>query len=117
MSPGAAGVLVTPSAPMSGISRTVVLGPAERLELELTGGRPALELDGAPGGRCGPGDELRVTVQPDAGLLVRIDDSCAAERSRVKLSLLDLPVLPEELVELVPADLRRHQPGGASQPT
>ena len=114
MSPGAEGVLVTPSAPLNGISRTVLVGPDERLQLELTGGRPALELDGVPSGECSAGDELRVTVRRDAGLLVRIDDSPAAARSRVKLSLLDLPVLPEELVELVPEDLRRQQPGGAS---
>jgi NAD+ kinase len=115
MSPGAEGILVTPSAPMTGISRTVVVGPAEPLQLELTAGRPALELDGVPSGQCAAGDELQVSLQPDAGLLVRIEDSLAAERSRVKLSLLDLPVLPEELVELVPEELRRHQPGGASE--
>jgi NAD+ kinase len=115
MSPGAEGILVTPSAPMAGISRTVVVGPAEPLRLELTGGRPALELDGIAGRQVAAGDVLDVTVQRDAGLLVRIDDSRAAERSRVKLSLLDLPVLPEELVELVPEGLRRQQPGGASE--
>ncbi|WP_448613677.1 NAD(+)/NADH kinase [Modestobacter sp. URMC 112] len=114
MSPGAEGILVTPSAPLNGISRTVLVGADEPLQLELTGGRPALELDGVPSGECSAGDELRVTVRRDAGLLVRIDDSPAAARSRVKLSLLDLPVLPEELVELVPEDLRRQQPGGAS---
>ena len=115
MSPGAEGVLVTPSASMRGINRTLVIGPAEGLRLELTAGRPALELDGVSSGECSAGDELSVTLQPDAGLLVRIDDSLAAERSRVKLSLLDLPVLPEELVELVPEELRRRQPGGASE--
>jgi NAD+ kinase len=51
-----------------------------------------------------------VTVQPDAGLLVRIDDSLAAERSRVKLSLRDLPVLPEELVELCPRSCAASSP-------
>ena len=114
MSPGAEGVLVTPAAPMTGIARTVVVGPAEPLQLELTGGRPALELDGVISGQCATGDVLDLAVQRDAGLLVRIDDSRAAERSRLKLSLLDLPVLPEELVELVPEELRRQQPGGAS---
>jgi NAD+ kinase len=115
MSPGAEGILVTPAAPMTGIARTVLVGPAEPLQLELTGGRPALELDGVVSGHCGTGDVLDVTVRREAGLLVRIDDSRAAERSRLKLSLLDLPVLPEELVELVPEELRRQQPGGASR--
>ena len=111
MSPGAAGVLVTPSAPMSGISRTVLVGPAEPLQLEISGGRPAMEIDGIWSGECGVGDVVTVVSRPDAGLLVRIDDSRAADRSRVKLSLLDLPLLPDELVELVPDDLRpRHAP-------
>ncbi|MEU2349510.1 NAD(+)/NADH kinase [Modestobacter sp. NPDC049651] len=119
MSPGAAGVLVTPSAPLNGIDRTVVLGPGEPLRLEIppNGGRPALEVDGLVRGRLGPGDELHVTSRADAGLLVRLDGSVAADRSRVKLSLLDLPVLPEELVELVPEELRRRSPGGASEPS
>jgi len=113
MSPGAEGVLVTPSAPMSGISRTVMVGPAEPLSLEITGGRPAMEIDGVHSGQCSAGDVLGVTTRPDAGLLVRIADSRAAERSRVKLSLLDLPLLPDELVELVPEQLR---PPHAPQP-
>jgi NAD+ kinase len=111
LSPTAQGVLVTPSAPISGISRTVMLGPAEPLMLEITGGRPAMELDGVYSGECGTGDVIEVTTRPDAGLLVRIDDSRTAERRRVKLSLLDLPLLPEELVELVPDDMRPPHPG------
>jgi NAD+ kinase len=98
---------------MSGISRTVVVGPAEPLQLEITGGRPAREVDGILSGQCAVGDVLEITTRPDAGLLVRIADSRAAERSRVKLSLLDLPLLPDELVELVPDDLR---PPHAPQP-
>jgi NAD+ kinase len=113
MSPGAEGVLVTPSAPMSGISRTVMVGPAEPLALEITGGRPAMEIDGVHSGECAVGDVLEVTTRRDAGLLVRIDGSRAADRSRVKLSLLDLPLLPHELVELVPDELR---PPQASDP-
>jgi NAD+ kinase len=111
MSPTAQGVLVTPSAPISGISRTVMLGPTEPLALEITGGRPAMEIDGIWSGECAVGDVVEVTTRPDAGLLVRLDDSRAADRSRVKLSLLDLPLLPEELVELVPDDLRPPHPG------
>ena len=42
---------------------------------------------------------------------MRITDSRAAERSRVKLSLLDLPLLPDELTELVPDELRPPHPG------
>jgi NAD+ kinase len=114
MSPSTEGVLVTPSAPMSGIGRTVLVGPAEPLALEITGGRPAMEIDGIYSGQCAVGDVVEVSTRPDAGLLVRISDSLAAERSRVKLSLLDLPLLPDELVELVPDDLRPpHAPRSA----
>jgi len=110
LSPSVQGVLVTPSAPMTGISRTVMVGPTEPLQLEITGGRPAMEIDGVYSGECAAGDTLEVTTRPDAGLLVRIDDSRAADRSRVKLSLLDLPLLPDELVELVPGELRPPHP-------
>jgi NAD+ kinase len=107
VSPAAAGVLVTPSAPLNGISRSVFLGPAEELLLELTGGSPAVELDGVLAGRLEPGARIEVSLRQDAGRLVRIEGSRAAARSRVKLSLLDLPLLPEDLVELLPPDVRR----------
>jgi NAD+ kinase len=116
MSPTAQGVLVTPSAPISGISRTVMLGPTEPLALEITGGRPAMEIDGVWSGECAVGDVVEVTTRPDAGLLVRLDDSRAADRSRVKLSLLDLPLLPEEMVELVPDEMRPPHPGEVPAP-
>ncbi len=107
VSPGAEGILVTPSAPLNGIARSVLLGPGEPLRLELTGGRPAFELDGVLTGRLDAGEVLEVDWRRDAGLLVRLEGSRAAARSRVKLSLLDLPVLPQELLELVPETLRR----------
>jgi NAD+ kinase len=108
VSPGVEGILVTPSAPLNGIARSVLLGPDEPLRLELTGGRPAFELDGVLVGRLDAGEELEVEWRPDAGRLVRIEGSQAAARSRVKLSLLDLPLLPQELLELPPEHLRRH---------
>jgi NAD+ kinase len=112
VSPGAAGVLVTPSAPLNGIARSLLLGPAERLELQLTAGSPAVELDGVLAGRLEPGAVVEVSLRPDAGRLVRIAGSRAAARSRVKLSLLDLPVLPQELVELLPPGLRSRLENG-----
>jgi len=104
---GASGILVTPSAPLNSISRSVLLGPTEDLSLQLTAGSPAVELDGVLAGRLEPGTSLQVRLRPDAGKLVRIHGPQAAERSRAKLSLLDLPLLPQELVELLPADLRQ----------
>src|SRR4051812_889258 len=106
VSPEVAGVLVTPSAPLNGIARSLLLGPAESLMLELTAGSPAVELDGVLSGRLEPGAVVEVSLRPDAGRLVRIQGSRAAARSRVKLSLLDLPVLPQELVELLPPAMR-----------
>jgi NAD+ kinase len=114
ISPGTEGILVTPSAPLSGIARSVLLGPGEVLSLELTAGRPAFELDGVLTGRLDAGEPVPVEWRPDAGRLVRIDGSRAADRSRVKLSLLDLPLLPQELLELVPEHLRRRLDDGAS---
>ena len=106
VSPGVGGILVTPAAPAQGISRSVLLGAGETLALTITGGRPAMELDGVLTGRRETGEELTVTYRPDAGLLVRIEGSRSAERSRAKLSLLDLPFLPGELVEFLPRDVR-----------
>jgi NAD+ kinase len=112
VSPGAAGVLVTPSAPLNGIARSLLLGPSESLTLELTAGSPAVELDGVLSGRLEPGAVVDVSLRPDAGRLVRIQGSRAAARSRVKLSLLDLPVLPQELVELLPPEMRDRMAAG-----
>jgi NAD+ kinase len=114
VSPGAEGILVTPSAPLNGIARSLLVGPNEPLRLELTRGRPAFELDGVLTGRLDPGAELQVEWRRDAGLLVRIAGSQAAARSRVKLSLLDLPLLPQELAELLPENLRPKTDGTTS---
>jgi NAD+ kinase len=38
--------------------------------------------------------------------VVRLDADTHTARSRVKLSLLDLPLKPDQLLELVPARLR-----------
>src|SRR4051794_41628425 len=112
VSPGAAGVLVTPSAPLNGIARSLLLGPSEPLTLELTAGSPAVELDGGLSGRLEPGALVEGALRPDARRLVRIAGSRAAARSRGKLSLLDLPVLPQELVELLPPGLRSRLENG-----
>jgi NAD+ kinase len=118
VSPGIEGVLVTPAAPMSGISRTLLLAPSEALRLSISAGAPAMEFDGVLGGRLRPGDELEVAYRSGAGQLVRIEGSKSAARSRVKLSLIDLPYLPGELLELLPAEQRarlaaEHGPAGA----
>lgn len=108
LSPSVRGIVVTPSAAMSGISRSLVLGEDDRLRLDLLAeaGEPAVEIDGNPVRAARAGDALDVSVQPDAGLVVRLDPEVHQQRSRVKLSLLDLPLLPEQLRELLPDELR-----------
>ncbi|MCW0211928.1 MAG: NAD(+)/NADH kinase [Pseudonocardia sp.] len=109
VSPSVGGVVVTPSAPMSGISRALVLGESDVLRLELGPrcGTLVLEADGVGRGEVGPGTVLDVTVQPEAGQVIRLDPAVHHQRSRVKLSLLDLPLLPEQLRELLPPNLQR----------
>ena len=98
-------LVVTAAAPMAGISHPVVISADEPLELTLQeeGGRPAIEVDGTLHRRGEPGDTLGVRYRPDAGLVVRLDPERHQRRTQLKLSLLDLPFLPEEMRDLVPA--------------
>ncbi len=109
VSPGADALVVTPVAPMSGIARPIVLGVDEPVRLELleSSGAPVLELDGVASGELPVGSAVEVSVQRDAGHVIRLDPSGHGRRSRVKLSLLDLPLLPDEMLELVPHGVRR----------
>jgi NAD+ kinase len=107
VSPSHPSITLTPVAPMSGISRSVVLGgdavvlhnPSDTEFLQYT-------VDGVPTGRIAPGDKLTVALSPDAVNVVRLDAGAHAQRSAVKLSLLDLPVRPDQLIELIPPELR-----------
>lgn len=102
VSPGLDAVVVTPTASMFGISRPLVVSTAEPIHLSLLpdSGTAALEVDGALVDRVGPGDTVDVRLRPSAGLIVRFDHERHQRRTRVKLSLLDLPYLPDELQEL-----------------
>jgi NAD+ kinase len=103
VSPGLDAVVVTAVAPTSGISRPVVLCAMEPVRLDLTGEtEPALEIDGALIRRLSPGEGIDVRLRPHAGLVVRLDSDRYARRNQVKLSLLDLPFLPDELRDLIP---------------
>jgi NAD+ kinase len=87
---------------MFGISRPLVVSTAEPIHLSLLpdSGTAALEIDGALVERIGPSAVVDVRLQPSAGLIVRFDHERHQQRTRVKLSLLDLPYLPDELQEL-----------------
>src|SRR4051794_14043660 len=100
VSPAAEGILITPASPMSGISRPLFLAPDESIRLELIEGSPAFEVDGPVQRHLEPGAVVDVVLRRDAGLVVRLDAPAFQQRNRLKLSLLDLPLLPEELREL-----------------
>ena len=68
----------------------------------------AIDVDGISAGELGRGDRLTATVRPEAGQVVRLSRGEYAKRSRVKLSLLDLPLRPDQLLELIPPELRRN---------
>ncbi len=111
VSPGADSLVVTPVAPMSGIGRPIVLGVDEPVRLELLekSGAPVVEVDGIASGELPPGSVVEVRAERDAGHVIRLDAGDHGRRSRVKLSLLDLPLLPDEMLELVPQELRRSE--------
>ena len=104
VSPMLDAVVVSPVAPISGISRPAVISAFEPISLELVegSGNPVLQVDGTTIRRVQPGDALAVRLRPQAGLVVRVDPERYQRRSQVKLSLLDLPFLPEEMRGVLP---------------
>lgn len=108
ISPAADGVLVTPSAPMAGISRSLVLSPEEAVHLELRPGSAAVavEMDGVIIRNAATEGAVHIRYRRNAGQVVRLDPRRYQERNQLKLSLLDLPLLPDQLRELLPDELR-----------
>jgi len=99
VSPAVEGVLITPASPASGISRPLLLAADELVRLELIegSGSPALEVDGPVLRHLHAGEAVEISFRRDAGQVVRLDARAFEERNRLKLSLLDLPLLPDEL--------------------
>jgi NAD+ kinase len=91
-------------APISGISRPAVISAHEPIGLALAegSGQPALQVDGTITRRMQPGEELEIRLRPRAGLVVRVDPERYQRRSAFKLSLLDLPFLPDEMRDVLP---------------
>ena len=107
LSPGVAASVVTPVAPMSGINRSVVLGPDEAMRLTI-GERTrsaAVELDGQLVADIGEGSHVSARLVRDAAMVIRLDSARHVNRGLIKLSLLDLPLRPGQLREFVPAEL------------
>jgi NAD+ kinase len=95
-------VIIAPLAPMAGIARPMVVSADEPVQLTLLegSGRPASEVDGLVLHRTEPLETIEIRLQPAAGLVVRLDRDRHQRRNQVKLSLLDLPFLPDELRDL-----------------
>ena len=104
VSPMLDALIISPVAPISGISRPAVISAGEPVALTLLegSGQPALQLDGTIVRRMQPGEVLEVRLRPGAGLVVRLDPERYQRRSQVKLSLLDLPFLPGEMRDSLP---------------
>ena len=104
VSPMLDAVIISPVAPISGISRPLVISAAERVALALLedSGQPALQVDGTIRRRMQLGEALEVRLRQRAGLVVRLDPERHLRRRGVKLSLLDLPFLPEEMRDVLP---------------
>jgi NAD+ kinase len=102
VSPALDAVVVAALAPLAGISRPLVTSADESIQLTLQqdSGSPAIEVDGRVLRRAEPGEALNVKLKPGCGQVVRLDRDRYQRRNQVKLSLLDLPFLPDELREL-----------------
>ncbi|GAB2955644.1 NAD(+)/NADH kinase [Micromonospora polyrhachis] len=108
VSPSSPSVVLTPVAPMSGIGRSVVLGGDDVISLaNPSPDQPLLvSIDGVRAGQLDPQGALSISLHNDAVSLIRLDADIHAQRARVKLSLLDLPLRPDQLLELIPQPLR-----------
>lgn len=109
LSPALSGSVVTPVAPMAGIDRSVVLAAKERYRFAIAEGTrsAALEVDGLVVGEVATGAQIDLRLRKNAGSVIRLDAERHGRTGRVKLSLLDLPVRPDQLQELIPAEVRQ----------
>ena len=117
LSPSATAIVVTPVAPMAGISRGVVLGAGDRVTLVVAADSApvAVDVDGTTAGELKPGDVITARLRVDAAQVVRLSAGAHASRSRVKLSLLDLPLRRDQLLELIPENLRQRAIDAAAE--
>jgi NAD+ kinase len=104
VSPTLDAVIISPVAPLGGIARPLVTSATEPVQLRLLeeSGTPALELDGIVTRHARPGETFDIQLRADAGQVVRLDPERFDRRRAVKLSLLDLPFLPDEMQDLLP---------------
>jgi NAD+ kinase len=108
LSPSAAATVITPVAPMAGIGRSVVLGAGDEICLHVApeSAPVAVDIDGTAAGELGHDDTITTVLRKDAAQIVRFSAGAHASRSRVKLSLLDLPLRRDQLLDLIPEKAR-----------
>jgi NAD+ kinase len=107
VSPAVDAIVVTPVAPMAGISRPLVLSPDDQLSLTLTAPsrQAALELDGNLVMSIHQGDKITLAYRPQAGLVVRLNRRRHVATGLVKLGLRDVPLSRSQLNDLFPDDM------------
>ena len=107
VSPGVDAIIVTPVAPMAGISRPLVLSTDDQFSLTLTAPsrQAALELDGNLLVSLRRGDKIDLAYRPQAGLVIRLNRRRHVATGLVKLSLLDVPLSRSQLNDLFPDDM------------
>jgi NAD+ kinase len=107
ISPSLPCVALTPVAPMSGISRTIILAD-DVVVLDIPEDSPPVRyaVDGELSDPLGPGARLTLRLCPKPVNVMRLDMQAHALRSSIKLSLLDLPLRRDQLAELFPPHLR-----------
>ena len=110
LSPALSGSVVTPVAPMAGhrpLRWCSPRGSATGSTSPRAPGAQHSRSTGSSSARWPPGAQIDMRLRKDAGSVVRLDAERHGRTGRVKLSLLDLPVRPDQLVELIPSDLRQ----------
>jgi NAD+ kinase len=70
----------------------------------------AVDVDGTAAGELTGGDVLAASLREHAAQVVRLSADQHQNRSQIKLSLLDLPLRRDQLLELIPAHLRQARP-------
>jgi NAD+ kinase len=107
ISPSNPCITLTPVAPMSGISRSIVLGDdVVSLHNPSQTSSARVSVDGVLSGQIEPQATLTLRLCPNRVNVVRLDPGSHAQRAYIKLSLLDLPLRQDQLLELFPPQLR-----------
>ncbi|MEC3981643.1 NAD(+)/NADH kinase [Amycolatopsis sp. H20-H5] len=93
----------------------VRLGAGDQVSLRVApdSAPVAVDVDGTASGELVGGQVLTARLRENAAQVVRLSADHHASISRVKLSLLDLPLRQDQLLELVPEHLR---PGKIAPP-